>query len=468
VSAAPGLLLWLPFRKPWAETLKSFGTLILAKNAVWTIGGYGFGQFIRFASNLILTRLLAPELFGVMLIVNTLRTGTELFTDLGIGQNIVYNKNGEDPSFYNTAWSLQLIRGFALCVIGCIAAWPVSSYYHTQILLAVIPVASIVFIISGFMSVSPFMLKRKLLSAKLNVFEVGTLLAGSISQVLLSYFYPTVWSLVFGLLVGTAIHTIASHFLLPDIRHRVMLIQPYLSQITQFGRWIFFASIIYFLSMSFDRLYLASVLPLSLLGVYGIARSISDMISLMIIRLADNVIFPFVASRSQTSGHELRASLSKPRLVFLLVTALGLSLLAAGSDLLINTLFDQRYRDASWMCSVLIIGTWFSVISSLAEGALLGFGKPLYAAIGNGAKFTWLLFLLPIGFSHYGAAGAIAVVATADLFRYIPLLIGQFRERFVFGAQDGLGTAVAFGLMAFWECLRWRLGLGTSFDFLAF
>jgi O-antigen/teichoic acid export membrane protein len=448
--------------------LKRLGTLLLAKNALWVIGGYGLGQVIRFGSNLILTRLLAPELFGVMLIVNTLRTGADLFTDLGIGQNIIHNKNGDNPEFYNTAWTLQIMRGFVLCVIGCVAAWPITYYYNTQVLLAVMPVASIVFLIGGFTAVSPFMLQRRLQSAKLASFEVSALFAGIIAQILLAYFIQTVWSLVFGLLVASAITVVASHFLIPDIHHRLILAQPYLSQIAKFGRWIFFSSIIYFLSMSFDRLYLASVLPLSLLGIYGIARSISDMTSLMITHLANSVIFPFIASRAQGSGNELRDSLRKPRLVFLMLAALGLSVLAAGSDLLINILFDQRYRDASWMCSILIIGAWFSVICSLAEGALLGLGKPLYAAIGNGAKFIWLLSLLPVAFSHYGAAGAIAVVATADLFRYIPLLIAQFRERFAFGAQDGLGTVLAFGLMAFWECLRWRLGLGTSFDFLAF
>jgi len=67
--------------------------------AVWTIGAYGVGQLIRVATNVILTRLLAPELFGIMLIVYSLRTGLTLISDIGIGQNIVYNKSADDPDF---------------------------------------------------------------------------------------------------------------------------------------------------------------------------------------------------------------------------------------------------------------------------------------------------------------------------------------------------------------------------------
>ena len=51
-----------------------------------------------------------------MAIVNSLRTGVDLVSDVGISQNIIHNKNADDPRFYNTAWTLQLIRGFVLWV----------------------------------------------------------------------------------------------------------------------------------------------------------------------------------------------------------------------------------------------------------------------------------------------------------------------------------------------------------------
>src|SRR5688572_4183028 len=40
------------------------------RGSAWTMGGYGAGQVLRFASNLILTRLLAPEMFGLMALVS--------------------------------------------------------------------------------------------------------------------------------------------------------------------------------------------------------------------------------------------------------------------------------------------------------------------------------------------------------------------------------------------------------------
>ena len=58
------------------------------------------------------------------------------------------------------------------------------------------------------------------------------------------------------------------------------------------------------------------------------------------------------------------------------------------------------------------------------------------------------------------------VVAFADLCRYVPILVGQRRERFSFGMQDLLLTSAAFLMIGLFEWLRWTAGYGTSFDTL--
>ena len=86
----------------------------LVSGAAWTLGGFGVSQVIRLGTSVALARLLAPEMFGTMLIVNTLMTGIQLFSDVGIGQNIVHSPRALEPSFYNTAWSLQIIRSLVI------------------------------------------------------------------------------------------------------------------------------------------------------------------------------------------------------------------------------------------------------------------------------------------------------------------------------------------------------------------
>jgi O-antigen/teichoic acid export membrane protein len=437
--------------------------LTIVKGVGWTIGAYGVGQFLRLVTNIALARLLAPELFGIMVIVNSLRTGIDLFSDVGIGQNIVQNKNADDPRFYNTAWTLQQIRGVLLWLVCLAAAAPLAHLYEAPILVLVLPVAALYFVFIGLTSVSVFLLQRRLQFAKLNVFDVILEFISAVAHVTLAFLNPTVWSLVFGGLIAAAARMIASYFLLPNLRQKLYISKQYAWQIFTFGKWIFISTIVYFLSTNFDRLYLGKVAPLAILGVYGIARTLSELLGTSILRLGSYVIFPLVASSSNVPRHYLRAQLASIRFIFLTIAALGVSLLVATADWLIEILYDERYQSAAWMLPLLIIGGWFSIICNINDATLLGLGKPIYGAVANIVKLTFLLIGLPLGFATHGILGAVMVVAAGDVCRYVPILAGQFRERLSFGVQDLVLTLIMFGLVGLWEWLRWTSGLSTSF-----
>jgi O-antigen/teichoic acid export membrane protein len=438
----------------------------LLGGAIWTVGAYGVGQVLRLVTNVFLARLLAPELFGIMLIVNSLRTGIELLSDVGIGQNIVYHKNGNDPEFYNTAWSIQAIRSVLLWLVALAIAAPVAQFYRSPILVFVVPLTAFSIVIAGFTSVTRELLQKRLQIAKLNMFDTTTLVISSAAYVLFAYFSPTIWALVFGGLFGSAVTLIGSYFLLPDVTQKFQLSKRYSSEILHFGKWIFVSSLLYFVSTYFDRLYLAKAVPLELLGVYGIARSLSELLGLIVLRIGNYVLFPFIASHSEMPRGELLKQLSPLRARFLVITSIAFSVMAATADIPIKILYDERYQAANWMLPVLIIGSWFAILGYLNESTLLGLGKPSYTAVSNAFKFAFLAIGLPLSFKNYGLIGCILIVVVADLVRYIPIFVGQKREHFSFGLQDLLATIAVLVFAALWEWARWTVGFGTSFDSL--
>src|SRR5262245_57988175 len=90
---------------------------VLAAGA-WSLAGYAVSQVVRFGSNLAMTRLLVPEMFGVMAIASIVMVGLAMFSDLGLRQSIVQSRRGGDPAFLNTAWTLQILRGVLLWAIA--------------------------------------------------------------------------------------------------------------------------------------------------------------------------------------------------------------------------------------------------------------------------------------------------------------------------------------------------------------
>ena len=439
---------------------------VLLRGAFWTVAGFGAGQAIRLVTNVILARVLAPQLFGLSLLVNTIRTGIELTSDLGIGQNIIYSQHSSEPEFYNTAWTLQIIRSVFLFILIVVLAAPVASLYNIASLSYLLPITGTATLFYGFVSVAPLFLQKRLQLGRLNAFQLIVSAISSVVLITFCYLSPTILALVIGGAAGTAIAAVASYFLLPDIKQRFMIDRRYIWEILHFGKWITLSSIVYFASTNIDRLYLAKAVPLEIVGIFSIARSISDLLINVSGRLASTVVFPFVASHLSMPRADLQAQLTSIRGRFLLSAAFGCSLLVAGADLVIKILYDQRYHAAGWMLPILALGSWFAILASLNESTLLGLGAPSYMAASNSLKFILLVIGLPVSLNTLGLVGAIVTLSLVEASRYVPIFIGQRRHHFSYGRQDLSITIAMFLMVGLWEWLRWISGFGTSLDSL--
>ena len=136
-----------------ALSAKLSGTSLFARamrGSAFTAGSYIIAQMMRLASNLILTRLLFPEAFGVMALVSVVLVGMVMFSDVGVSASIAQHKRGDDPDFLNTAFSIHVFRGAMLWLVTCAIAYPLSLFYNAPDLAYLLPVAGLSLLISGF------------------------------------------------------------------------------------------------------------------------------------------------------------------------------------------------------------------------------------------------------------------------------------------------------------------------------
>ena len=435
----------------------------MVKGVAWTALIFGLGQALRIVSSVIMTRLLAPETFGIMVIVYALLSGIEMFSEFGFGQNLIISRDADKPEFYNTIWSLRLARSLLLWGCCLAAAMPLARFYHTPVLNLILPIIGLNFVLQAIGSIGPIFLQKRLQTAKFNLFQSGVEAVTTVSQIIYAYFNPSVWAIVFGSLTSSVAYMFGSYFLVPGLRHRFYLSNEYVRQILSFGKWILLSSAIYFLSASFDNLYFGKVVPLELLGVYGIARNIADALANLVGRVNNIVILPFIAAHSEMPRSDLRQQLTSIRVKFLLAAAFGFSILVTFADVIIRILYDYRYQSAAWIFSLMLIAKWFWMLSGINEAPLIAFSRPYYGASSSAVKFGVLLIGLPLAFVKYGFAAAIIVVVISEILRYVPLLIGQVRERFLYVYQDIAMTLCMFALIGLFEWLRFAVGFGTSF-----
>ena len=434
------------------------------RGAIWTLIGYGLGQGLRLGSNLILTRILVPEMFGLMAIVNIFVVGLGMFSDVGLGQSIIQHERGEKPDFLNSAWTLQVIRGVILWIICLFISYPVANYYNEPRLVWYIPVVGLSTIIAGFNSTSLFTLNRQMVLGKITLLELGIQIISLIVMIVWAWISPTIWSLVAGNLVSMSLKMLMSHYLLPGIKNRFAWDKQAIQDLLNFGRWIFLSTSMMFLSAQADKLILGKLIAFEVLGIYNNAYIFAEIPQVITGTISNKVIFPVVSRYSNLPRLEFRQKILQKRQLILLAAIPMLVILVSFGDVIIFTLYDARYEQAGWILPILALGIWPNLLSLTMSPCLLAVGKPLYAAFGNFLKLCYLLIALPLGFKLMGLLGAVIVVALNDFPFYSAVYYGLWREKLTAFSQDLQATTLLISviILVFW--IRHLFGFGLPID----
>lgn len=434
--------------------------------AIWTIVGFGSAQVLRFGSNLVLTRLLKPEFFGIMALVTTLRVGLELFSDIGFSQNIVNSKLGDDPKFLNTVWTIQVIRGIVIWLVCLLLSLPMAKFYNEPRLTWLIPIAILFSVFDGFTSTSQHTLHRRMELGKLSIYELILQACFLSTLCFLVWLYPTVLTLAIGTAIGGLYRCLVSQWLIPKYKNCFAWDRDSAKEILSFGKWIFIASAIVFVAEQADRLILGKLLSFEMLGVYTVAYTLASIPKEIIRQISQKVIFPAVSEQSDLPRYSLRAKILHQRRLILIGCAIALAALVTVGDLVVETLYDQRYAAACWMMPILSCGIWFSLLFYTISPALLGIGKPLYSAQSNFARFGIIAFGVPLAYQSFGLLGAVIVIALSDLPLYIVNLYGLWQEKLTCFIQDIQSTVFFTGVLTLFLFIRYSLGFGVPIQHL--
>jgi O-antigen/teichoic acid export membrane protein len=214
---------------------------------VLVMGGFGAQKAIQLGSNLILTRILFPEAFGLMALITVFLTGLSLISDVGIQASLVRSQRSDDPNFQATAWTLQVVRGLWITGLAWLLAWPFSWLYDVPQLFPLICLSSVSAAVAGFKSVQMAMQQRQLILGRVVTLQVVSQVVSISFTILLAWWMQSVWGLAIGTVVAALVQTGLSHILLPSRNHRFRWNREVLAEIVRFGRWILLATLFTFL-----------------------------------------------------------------------------------------------------------------------------------------------------------------------------------------------------------------------------
>lgn len=378
-------------------------------------------QIIRLGGNLIMTRLLAPEMFGLMSIVLMIQMILALLSDIGLRPAIIQSQRGDDPVFLNTVWTIQVMRGVGMLIACSIIAaalhiaanfgvFGADTALGSPELPLVLVVASLAAVVGGFQSSNHITASRNLSLRGIIIIDLIAQIGGLIVMIALGFLTKSIWSLVAGGFVSAIISTALSHIYLPGIANRLMLNREALSEVYKFGIWILVSSMAFVIATNMDRIYLGAVVTATMLGIYAIALNLYSAVDGLISRLFEGVVLPVLSEASRTSSARLREQLTRIRPPFDIWYLGTAGLLFALGPSIIQLLYDDRYTSAGTMLQILSFSLIFARFN-VFNMAYLAVGKPEYQAILSIAKLVAVALLLPILFNYFGLEGAIYAAA---------------------------------------------------------
>ena len=387
----------------------------------WTAFAMIVTQVLRLVGSLIMTRLLAPEMFGVMSIVLSVQITLFLLLDIGLRPAIIQSPRGNDPELLNTAWTIQIIRSIVVAALLVIIAlmlphaieiglFSADSAWAAPDLPLVLAVVSLSAVIVGFESTNAITAERNLALKRFTTMKLIGQTAGFFAMVLLGILLKSIWALVASGMVSAILVAVLSHIMLPGIRNKFSWNKEARSEIAQYGSWVLLSSAASVLSMQADRLVLGGLVDSATLGLYSIALNFAMLFEMLASNMIWSVLMPALSEARRNAEESFRRKYFRLRLPLDLGVILTAGGLFASGPAIIQILYDDRYLPAGQMLTILSFLLIFTRYT-ITMAAYMALGKPQLTAVVNLIKCAGLFVLLFALYRYFGVDGAIAAVA---------------------------------------------------------
>ena len=425
-----------------------------AKSAANSLGWAGLtqlvGMLVRLASNLILTRLLAPSVYGLFGTAMAVVTTLEWLSDLGVTPALLRHRDGATPRFAMTGWWMNLGRGGMLSVLAASLAWPLAIAYDQPGIGPVLLALALRPLLFSLRSPGMPELRRHLDYRALFFDEVAQTVVATVVSLAIAVVWPSLWSIVAGTLAGAAVGVAVSYRIAP-MRPRLIWDTTAAREIGHLGHQVFVNTLVMALWLNLDRLIGLKLVSDVAMGLYAVAWNLAAMAEGLLTRACD-VYYSILARATDEDARESSHDALLARLALC-----GMPLMALGvivSPLVVGILYSSAYAGAKPL--VVILGARLMVrglgqvqFQSLLAQAQVRLATRAYVV----ALIVQAAAVVPLS-RAWGVSG----IALSALISTTALTVAQS----LMIAKRGGRVTIPLAATLFWSALGLALGLWIS------
>jgi O-antigen/teichoic acid export membrane protein len=390
-------------RSVLARTVRGAGWVI-----AWRLGM----RMLGLISTLILVRLLVPADFGLLALAASFAQTIDGMMTLGTEEAVI-RQTAPDRAVYDTAWTLNVIRGLTVTAIVLASAVPVASFFGDRRLVLVLMVISLPPLFDGLSNIGTVDFRREMQFQKEFAIMVLPKFFGIVATLTAAFIHPSYTALLYGIITSQGLRSVMSYVMHP-FRPRLSL--RAWRGLVGYSVWTWLLSLAILLRNRSDTLLLGRLTNSTSVGVYSVGAEIAALPTSELVEPLCRASFAgfAAANREGVMVTETFLRLLSFAVLVTLPAGLGLSLVAAP---LVRLAFGPGWDAAVPVLRILGLAGVMSVFGQISLHLMSAhslLGRLTAVALTCAALRVILLVALIPRFGVAGAAWAAAIATCVE------------------------------------------------------
>jgi lipopolysaccharide exporter len=381
-----------------------------ARGAGWVMAWRLGMRVLGLVSTLVLVRLIQPADFGIIALATSFMQTIDGMLTLGTEEAVIREAT-PGRTFYDTAFTLNLLRGVSVTILVAALAYPAANFFADPRLGPVLLFVACLPVLDGFSNIGAVDFRRDFAFHKEFAIMVLPKLCGIIAAITAAALLHSYVAMLFGMGVNRALRVVMSYVMHP---YRPGLSLKAWRGLAGYSAWTWLLSLAVLVRDRSDSLMLGRLMNLASVGFYSVGAEVAALPTTELIEPLGRAAFSgFAAGRQQNSPiGETFLRLIGSAALLTLPAGVGLSLVAAP---LVTLAFGPEWQPAVPVLRILSLSFTIMVFGHLSlhllsAHALLGRLVGITLA-GAAARVALLALLIP----SFGVTGAAIAAAAATV-----------------------------------------------------
>jgi len=428
-----------------------------ARGAGWVMAWRLGMRVLGLVSTLVLVRLLAPADFGLIALATSFMQTIDGMMALGTEEAVIREASpGRD--FYDTAFTLNLLRGLSVGALVAAVALPAAGFFGEPRLGPILLFVAALPVLDGLANIGAVDFRRDFAFHKEFAIMVLPKLGGILATITAALLLHSYVAMLFGMGVNRSLRVVMSYVMHP---FRPRLSVRAWRAVAGYSAWTWVLSLAVLLRDRCDTLMLGRLTGPAIVGFYSVGAEVAALPTTELIEPLCRAAFSgFAAARTAGAAvGETYLRLMALAALLTLPAGVGLSLMAAP---LVAVAFGPGWDQAVPVLQVLALAGTAMVFGQMSlhlmsAHALLG-RLVAITLIGAVLRVALLAVLIPL-WGLTGAAWAAAAAISVEQMLTVGMALRRFKVRGAAFARQVWRPMVASAAMA---AALWGFGLGWA------